>query len=36
MNYLNPEQIYAEMASLAPLLDGYNYAGTDAQGLQWP
>jgi formate dehydrogenase alpha subunit len=36
MNYLNPEQIYVEMASLAPLFAGYNYAKMDAQGLQWP
>lgn len=36
MNYLNPEEIYAEMTTLAPLFAGFNYAKMDAQGLQWP
>jgi len=36
MHYLNPEQIYAEMTSLAPLFAGFSYARMDAQGLQWP
>lgn len=36
MNYLNPEQIYAEMTSLAPLFSGFTYAKMEAQGLQWP
>jgi formate dehydrogenase alpha subunit len=36
MNYPGPEQIYDEMASLAPLFAGFNYAKMDAEGLQWP
>ncbi len=36
MNYPDPEQIYDEMASLAPLFAGFNYAKMDAEGLQWP
>ena len=36
MNYLNAEEIYAEMTTLTPLFDGYKYDKMDAQGLQWP
>ena len=34
--YTNPEQIFAEMAGLTPIISGINYKRIQKSGIQWP
>ncbi len=36
MNYPSPKEIYDEIASLAPMFAGINYARIEKNGIQWP
>lgn len=36
MHYRNPEEIFAEMASLTPSYAGINYSRIEKEGIQWP
>lgn len=36
MNYESPEDIWREIAGLAPMLSGISYSRIEATGLQWP
>ncbi len=36
MNYRHPSEIFAELASLTPILAGISYERIEKQGLQWP
>jgi NADH-quinone oxidoreductase subunit G len=36
MGYPNPEEIFTEMVSLAPLFSRFNYKEIDEKGMEWP
>lgn len=36
MDYLHPEQIFTEIASLTPLFAHFNYKEMDEKGMEWP